>query len=378
MAIPAGKLRFALWTVPVSPESSPTITVMDGLPDPDWYFDHVLINAEPGRVESVPRGSAARWQAWWRTIALAATDPLAVLACDQGFVATTRQLRAHGWADHDLRRAVRRGLWTTPARGAAAPIAVRDGSAALSAARRRHALASTAAVLTRPGYVVSGRSAAILHGLPTFEIPASPELTCAQATLGRRNRVHVHGATMTATDITTWFGAPVTTVGRTLVDLGRHDRRDALMAGDAALRERLVGVADLDAGLAGARGWPGVRQARAILALASPLAESPLESLVRLALHDDGFPPPQLQTEIGAYRVDFCWPEHRLIVEADGREKYTGDELWREKRREARLRALGWRIERVLWTDVTRHWAETRRLLIGAFPAGVVTPWPPE
>ncbi len=46
----------------------------------------------------------------------------------------------------------------------------------------------------------------------------------------------------------------------------------------------------LDDALAAARGWPGVRRARSVLALASPLAESPLESLVRLRLHDAGFP----------------------------------------------------------------------------------------
>lgn len=345
---------------------------MGGLPDPDWYFDHVLDDAEPGRVRSVERSPVAQWQAWWRAVALAATEPVAALASRQGFVVTTTQLRAHGLADHDLRRLVRRGLWSTPARGAAAPVAVRDGAAPLMA-RRRHALASTAAALTRPGCVVSGRSGAILHGLPTYAIPARPELTRADATLGRRNRVHLHGATLAPSEVTTWFGAPVTTLARTLVDLGRHDRRDALMAADAALRERLVTVELLQVGLAGAAGWPGIRQARAVLGLASPLAESPLESLVRLALHDAGFPTPQLQVEIGGYRVDFCWPEYRLILEADGREKYTADELWREKRREARLRTLDYRVERVVWADVTRHWDATRRLLRAAFPAGVVT-----
>jgi very-short-patch-repair endonuclease len=344
-------------------------------PDPDWYLDNVLVDAEPGRYERMARRPAALWQSWWRAIAAGAADPLATLAGGQGFVVSTRQLREHGWADHDLRRARRRGSWSAPARGAAAPVVIEDatGAAAPTSARRRHALASTAAALLRPGHVVSGRSAAILHGLPTYEIPTVPELTRAEGTLGRRERVHVRGATLSASDCTAWFGAPVTTIARTLIDLARHDRRDALMAADAALRERLVSIAQLDAGLATAGGWPGVKQARAILALASPLAESPLESILRLALHDDGFPPPHLQRVIGGYRVDLCWPTYRLIVEADGRGKYTDDELWREKRREVRLRAFDYRVERVLWTDVTRDWADTRQWLRTAFPAGVVT-----
>lgn len=156
-----------------------------------------------------------------------------------------------------------------------------------------------------------------------------------------------------------WYGASVTTVARTLVDLARHDRRDAIMAGDAALRERLVTPTALDTALADAGGWPWVRQARAILALATPLAESPLESITRVALHDDGFPPPQLQVWIGDDRVDLYWPNHGLVLEADGRGKYTGEELWREKKREQRLRARVRRIERVTWSDVVRDWPET-------------------
>ncbi|MGH8860210.1 MAG: endonuclease domain-containing protein, partial [Jatrophihabitantaceae bacterium] len=116
------------------------------------------------------------------------------------------------------------------------------------------------------------------------------------------------------------------------------------------------------------------RQARDVLALATPFAESPLESLVRLALHDAGFPRPVLQAQIADYRVDFLWPEQRLILEADRREKYTGDELWREKRREQRLRRLGYRIARVTWSDVRHNWPQTCRSLAVdlGIPAGAV------
>ena len=56
---------------------------------------------------------------------------------------------------------------------------------------------------------------------------------------------------------------------------------------------------------------------------AEPRAESPLESVLRLRLHDDGFPPPQLQAEIAGFEVDMLWPKQRLVLEADGRLKYT-------------------------------------------------------
>lgn len=139
--------------------------------------------------------------------------------------------------------------------------------------------------------------------------------------------------------MSSWFGVPVTCAARTVLDLARHDRRDALMAADAALRECLITGAGPRTSTDDAAGWPGVRQARALVALASPLAESALGSPVRLALHDDGFPPPQLQVGIDdpqrgkRYRVDMCWPECKLVLEVDGRVKYTRDELWREKQR---------------------------------------------
>jgi very-short-patch-repair endonuclease len=218
-------------------------------------------------------------------------------------------------------------------------------------------MTATGAALLRPGQVITGRSAAVLYGVPTFALPARPELTVrAPATLGNRSRTHVYSAALPENDITTWYGAPIATLSRVLVDLARHDRRDAIMAVDAALREEMVTTAQLSASLADAAGWPFSRQARDLLALADGRSESPLESVVRLALHDDGFPPPELQAWLGPYRVDFYWPQYRFVLEADGRGKYDeeGDPLWEEKRRETAIERMGYGVERVLWSDVAR------------------------
>jgi hypothetical protein len=345
---------------------------MDPLPDPDWYLDNVLAFAEPG-VDRLPVGPAALWHAWWlaQWRALGAGAPAAAVARDRGFVITTAQLRAFGWAEHDLRREVRRRRWSTPRYGVASPVVPPSEGDAFVAARRMHALQSTAASLFRNGQIIGSRSAATLHGLPTLSIPATPELTVAPpVTLGRRGRAHLYSARLEFGDVETWFGAPVTSVARTIVDLARHDRRDGIMAADAALHERLVTRRALAEQLTQAIGWPGVRQARAVLALARALAESPLESLLRLAMHDAGFPEPELQVPIYdplhdcVYRVDALLRRERVIIEADGRGKYTDQELWREKRREGRLRALtGNRVERVVWADVMAEWSETERRL---------------
>jgi very-short-patch-repair endonuclease len=178
---------------------------------------------------------------------------------------------------------------------------------------------------------------------------------------------HVHGARISPLEIGTWFGVRVTVVARTLADLARHSRRDAIIAADAALRERLATRDQIDSALARAAGWPGVRQARDVLALADPRAESPLESLTRLALHDDGFPQPELQVWIGRYRVDMLFRRHNLVLESDGLAKYTPEELRREKRRELDLHRLGYRVERVIWADVVHRWRQTSTWLRSRF-----------
>ncbi len=315
----------------------------------------------------------AAWRQWWCDRWLTCgRDPVAGLARDQGFVITTAQARASGLTTNDIRRELRRERWFAPLRGVVSPV-VPGGAATGSAPRRRATLTATAAALLRPGQIPSGRSAAVLHGLPLFRLPDRPQVTArAERTLGKRSRTQVYSAGLAEREISQWFGAPVTTPARTLVDLGRHDRRDAIIAADSALCEKLVLRADIDIALRRAAGWPYSRRAAAVLELADPRAESPLESLVRLALHDDGFPPPELQYVIGPYRVDFYWPQFAMVLEADGRLKYEAgtrgndDQAWRDKQREIALIRYGVRtVERVVWDDVvtTAAWLRTSRYL---------------
>jgi hypothetical protein len=82
-----------------------------------------------------------------------------------------------------------------------------------------------------------------------------------------------------------------------------------------------------------------------------------------------GFRLPVLQHEVHdggelVARVDFWWPDVRLVGELDGRLTYRAggvpdpraaeDRVWGEKRREDRLRALGLRVIRWTWDDALR------------------------
>jgi very-short-patch-repair endonuclease len=333
------------------------------------YLDEADRSGRPRGVRPEPwrtaDGPVALWRRFWDSCWTECGETAATrLARSQGFVATPRQLRPLGVTKNDLRRWVRRGRWWLPARGAASPIVIAGTTP--QSERQRHALAAAAQTLTRETVAISGRSAAIVHGLPTVTIPPIAEVTAPPVpTTGRHGLSDVHRARTRGSDITEWYGVPVLTPERTLVDLGRHDRFDAIMAADAALRELCVDPDLVRTALEQAVGWPGVRQARAVLALADPRAESPLESVLRLRLHEDGFPVPELQYRVvdtlhaTIYYVDLLLPDQRLVLEADGRGKYADDALWEEKVRETRLRALGFRVERVIWSDVFRDWPAT-------------------
>ncbi|KNX39540.1 hypothetical protein VV01_16395 [Luteipulveratus halotolerans] len=164
-------------------------------------------------------------------------------------------------------------------------------------------------------------------------------------------------------------GLLVTSPARTVIDLAREARLEsALATADHALRLGLCSRSDLRAEVeALAKGARGKRKATLVVHLADPLSESVGESLSRARMFQLNVPRPALQTtfsdEDGLIgRVDFWWEELGLIGEFDGRVKYgvdddesptqAGERLWREKRREDRLRGGGRRrVGRWVWAD---------------------------
>jgi hypothetical protein len=153
---------------------------------------------------------------------------------------------------------------------------------------------------------------------------------------------------------------PVTSAARAVVDIARDECfRNAVVAVDGALRAGVT-AQELESVLARTRRWPGVVAARAAIAFGDPRAETPLESISRVAFHALGLPAPEPQVEIWyggelVARVDFLWREQHVVGEADGRGKYASvEDLYQEKRREERLRDLGFEVVRWDWQEVYR------------------------
>jgi hypothetical protein len=234
---------------------------------------------------------------------------------------------------------VRRGLY-----------AAADADAAISAAT------------ARLDAVASHATAASLWDLPTLGRPdVRLHLTRTrrkQGTLRDYPGVVLHHATLPAEHLTFHCGVLLTTPARTIVDIARAQSfRAAVATADAALRMRRCTKEELLAVLASCRGWPGTRQARRVIAFADPRAESPLESISRVAFHLYDLPAPTLQAEIDGYdRADFLWPDYRVIGEADGLGKYTEpDVLRREKIREENFVQMGYTVFRWTWRDAWRR-----------------------
>ena len=154
-------------------------------------------------------------------------------------------------------------------------------------------------------------------------------------------------------------GVPVVTIARAVVDIARtRPFVDGVVAADAALRAGLDRRL-LEAVLADCARWPGIRGARAVVAFADPLTESALESAGRVLMHRTGLPRPTLQHWLGRdgerrHRVDFWFPEHRTVGEADGLEKYRSaerDVAQEQQDRDAELSDLDLEIVHFGWAD---------------------------
>jgi len=229
-------------------------------------------------------------------------------------IMTTADLLAAGRSQEQIRTLVKRGELLRLGIGIYATSELAEsvsrlpfGELLLSAAAAVRALG--------PAAVVSHRTAAQIHGLDLLGRPSSLVSVTRPPGVGSRSGrpgVLLHSAELPAEHIGARMAVPVTTVGRTVVDLARMSPfREGVVVADSALNQKLTSKKELGGVLTGCRRWRGVRKAAEVVEFADGLSESPLESIARVVFRDCGLPPPELQVEIGADefigRVDFLW-----------------------------------------------------------------------
>ncbi len=211
-------------------------------------------------------------------------------------------------------------------------------------------------------------TAAAIHGFDTEEVTALHVLNPPRRQLRSADGLIVHrrdGAPLTTVE-----GRLATAPGWTAIEVARGlRRRRALATLDAALRSGTCRRCDLIKAAGQQAGRRGIVAVRALLPLATPLAESPMESEARLVMIDGGLPSPVLQYQIvdagrRVWRVDFAWPEHRVAAEYDGVAWHSGPQaFFRDRRRTATLQDLGWVVVPIVAEDLRyRSYELVRRI----------------
>jgi hypothetical protein len=202
--------------------------------------------------------------------------------------------------------------------------------------------------------VLAGQSAAVLLGTRwvdgrqpaelIYENRKSPPLLTVRSEALHPSEVRAVG------------GVAVTDPARSAFDIGRHTatRIAAVQRLDALFRATSVTLADVEA-VAGLH--PGIRhlaRLRQVLPLVDGGAESPQETVARLALVDAGLPAPSTQFEVfGEYgefvaRIDMAYEAVKVGIEYDGPQHWTDPAVrQRDIDRLFELTALGWFIIRV-------------------------------
>jgi hypothetical protein len=298
------------------------------------------------------------------------------------------QLRRLGADERRVRHAVARGELVRVHRGAYLPA----GEWTSLDEREQYRLRVLAAGLSsRGGPVLSHHSAAAMLGVPTIGHPSLIHvLTTLSSGSRTENGFRRHATTIDDEDVIEHDGVRLTSLRRTLIDLARETPfASSVAALDWSLRPPRRGepprmlIADLQAYFDTVSGPYRRRRVHRALEFATPLAETPGESLSRVVIHELGFPAPRLQYEVHDARglagiTDFAWPEYGLLGEFDGLVKYTRalarpgenveDIVVREKIREDRLRATERGMVRWLWRDALRPELLERKLLDAGLP----------
>ncbi len=179
---------------------------------------------------------------------------------------------------------------------------------------------------------------------PTFLVPHGRTRIVRRGVDSRQARLGPH-------DVTEEFGSLCTTAVRTASDLLRRQYRPyALASVDQMTRADLVDLDELSATVMHLKGYPGIRQARSLVVLVDPRAESPGESWTRLRLHDAGFPPPELQVAVIDIdgierRLDMAYVLQKVAIEYDGAGHHASlvDREHDRHRREGLTQQWGWR-----------------------------------
>ena len=269
---------------------------------------------------------------------------------------TTAQATAAGVSAPVLVKLVKAGVLRHPGRGLYAVEALVE-----SDPEAWHRQLCAGAFLLYPDAVLAGTSALLAHGIPVWGAPlTTPSILRPVKRAGGMSAFWVRPARGESVS-TDWGPAspPASALVQHAVD---HGIVTGVVSADAALREGSATLDQLTEQVDAVATWPHSSRAASMLRLVDGRRESVGESRCGVALAMAGVdvtPQVTIRDERGDFvaRVDFLVDGTKVVIEFDGKVKYAAGDpgvLWDEKRREDRLRRLGYVVVRITWAQLER------------------------
>jgi very-short-patch-repair endonuclease/predicted transcriptional regulator of viral defense system len=219
------------------------------------------------------------------------------------------------------------------------------------------ALETAALFACAPDAVLSHRTAARFLNLRDTQ-DSEIDVTVANRAPRPRAGLRIHRTrSLPRYDIRRHERLPITAPLRTVLDLAATEEpRTVERAVNEAQVHRLVTLPQLDRRLDRERGRRGVVLLRRVVAAQGQpkLTRSDAEKLFLALIEKSGLPNPETDYPIGPYKADFAWPDRMLVAELDSITFHsTQPKFVADRKRWADIDAMGWRIFRFTWWDVT-------------------------
>jgi very-short-patch-repair endonuclease len=297
-------------------------------------------------------------------------ERIAEIAAPQHGAATRAQLKELGLTDRAVSRRAAAGRLHRVHRGV-----YRVGPLISPYLREMAAVLACGA-----GARASHRSAAWLLELGPQPSPTVPvDVRVPASRVVRRPSIRVYrarylepggGVGDAADQAMTAHGIPVTSPGRTLVDLAAVlPTRDLEEAVARAEQQGLVTLDALGTLVDRHRGLPGISALAALLGRdgGPAFTRSELERRFVDQVRRFGLPAPRFNVRVAGYEVDCWFAAERLVVELDGRAFHRS---WRsqtnDRRRDRDLAGQGIQVVRVTWDELEREPDKTMAEVIRA------------
>ena len=257
-----------------------------------------------------------------------------------------------GYTDRVIAQLVRSKDWHRVRRGAY----VSGGVWATLTPEEQHALRARAVLMqARTDVVLSHVSALPEYGAPMWDLDLDTvHVTRRDQRAGRREAgVRQHQGVLLPGDVEVLRGVEVTSATRTAIDVTTvASAESGLAVVNHMLHAKHTTIVSLRDRYASMEHHPYTLRTDLVLRLADPRIESLGESRTLYLFWRQGLPAPEPQFKVFdssgrlIARLDFAFPERKVWVEFDGREKYlkylregetVTDAVLREKRREERI-----------------------------------------